>query len=161
MFLAEHVRLEPNGMMSVPGLGVTYLQVSHLPVPYSRSVAGRLLFDDTEDRVTATLTVIGADHSFELSLVTEIDLNLDETAIDGPRSAPFAANVTLPLPVEGRDDVTLGVEGAELARQSFFVVHQPLEQQPRESQPPGRQGKAPERSSGIASTHATRCTGVE
>lgn len=125
MFLADYVRLDGDGLMTAVAMGYTHLRVEMFPAAHQLHVAGRFWLDDGEETISVRLRVLGAARAFEISLTTDLSAPPNEPDVDGARSAPFAAQLIMPLTGPGRYDILLEFEDGEVGRTSLMVVDGP------------------------------------
>lgn len=112
MFIAEHVRLESNGIINAVGVGITHVVVPQLPQPLGVSVAGRFwLGVDDEPAVPLRLRIRGADGSYEFDVVVGFEV------LDLDAEIPFARLV------EGHHVSGPTVEILRMMRPSMSAFH--------------------------------------
>jgi len=120
--LAEFARVDHGGLLTVVGGGFTQVNVTSLPAQRQLYVAMRLLLAANEDGAEVTFTVRPPDGRYKINLAGAVERPVNASAIKGEIGVMLATGVGVPLPVDGRYEVQITVNG-ESSSQLPFVVH--------------------------------------
>lgn len=118
-FLADAVRLEPNGILNALGVGYTHVMIDDLPCAHPVSVAGRAWLEAEDSLVELTLKVDGPNNTFSISSSGILQALDGEPDRHGRRSATFLIELVVPVVETGSYNFTLNLDDEMVKRFTF------------------------------------------
>lgn len=121
-FLADYAKVEGNGTLTSVGASFTRISATTVPVGQLMSVAGRVRVAEAAPPCPLSIIFAGPGGSPEITVEMTVS---PESAVpyQGRVGVLFAVNTVVPIMVYGLHNVMVALDGQEVRRLSYEVVH--------------------------------------